>query len=378
MQWIDTCCIDKTSSTELTEAINSMFTWYRNSAACYVYLRDVPSGEDPIPKTSSFSKSRWFTRGWTLQELIAPPKLIFYSREWKRLGTRNSLARCITRITGIDADLFKHATLGRYSIAQRMSWSSQRQTTRVEDQAYCLLGLFGITMPLLYGEGAMAFARLQEEIMRHSDDHSIFAWTPSSHWSAATLTVPALTGMLASSPADFANSGHIIPVSADRDLPPYSITNRGVQITLPVIDEERCPCLPFVPLIRFGDKIEKVKCKVRFSWTPADTLAVINCRSTQRGPVGMRIAIPVHRSGPLEPYYRVHKPVGLVPVPVSVVSEFGLTQTLHIRALIRGDEVPLWKQIEEDKEESLVWQSYRDREEDIEALANSLGYLIVG
>ncbi|KAF2673633.1 HET-domain-containing protein, partial [Microthyrium microscopicum] len=172
--WIDTCTIDKSSSAELSEAINSMFQWYKKSAVCYAYLEDYDEA-DP----SSLDKSRWFTRGWTLQELIAPSTVRFYSGEWKEFGTRKSLVKNIYKITKIDEDVLLTGSSFLYekSIAKRMSWASTRQTTKPEDTAYCLLGIFDCTLPLLYGEGlAKAFIRLQENIIQASRDQSIFAW----------------------------------------------------------------------------------------------------------------------------------------------------------------------------------------------------------
>ncbi|KAH8881644.1 HET-domain-containing protein [Thozetella sp. PMI_491] len=172
--WVDTGCIDKTSSAELSEAINSMYAWYLNSTVCYAYLADVP---DASPNSPRFRSSRWFTRGWTLQELLAPSEVVFYSRDWVQIGTKKSLAKLVYEITGIREEylLQMDGILGA-SIAQRMSWVSNRSTTRPEDMAYCLLGLFDVNLPLIYGEGSKAFVRLQEEIIKVSDDHSIFAW----------------------------------------------------------------------------------------------------------------------------------------------------------------------------------------------------------
>ncbi|KAE9368926.1 HET-domain-containing protein, partial [Stipitochalara longipes BDJ] len=169
--WIDTCCIDKTNSTELSEAINSMFRWYENAITCYAYLEDVrPNG----PKITA---SRWFKRGWTLQELIAPSDVLFLDHFWNEIGSRASLGRNIEAITGIPAQvLLRNTSLRDHCTAEIMSWASGRKTTRIEDRAYSLLGLFGVSMPLIYGEGANAFVRLQLEIMKFTTDHSLFAW----------------------------------------------------------------------------------------------------------------------------------------------------------------------------------------------------------
>jgi hypothetical protein len=173
---MDTCCIDKSSSAELSEAINSMFQWYSNADLCYAYQSDVDSSEDPSLGSSTFQKSRWFTRGWTRQELIAPSEVIFLALGWKEIGTRESLCEVISQITRIDQQVLQYPdTRETISIAQRMSWASRRKTNRIEDQAYCLLGLFGINMPLLYGEGKNAFLSLKNETLGRSDDHSIFA-----------------------------------------------------------------------------------------------------------------------------------------------------------------------------------------------------------
>ncbi|KAM7192503.1 Heterokaryon incompatibility protein (HET) domain containing protein [Naviculisporaceae sp. PSN 640] len=176
--WIDTCCIDKSSSAELSESINSMFNWYRDATVCYAYLEDV-SGTDSM---EAFRGSRWFKRGWTLQELIAPVHVEFLSKEWKSLGSRRDLASEISNITSIDARLLLRTSLHLdfglhdFSVATRMSWAAGRKTTRVEDVAYCLMGIFNINMPLLYGEGQKAFLRLQEEIVKAYNDQSILAW----------------------------------------------------------------------------------------------------------------------------------------------------------------------------------------------------------
>ncbi|KAK1997039.1 HET-domain-containing protein [Colletotrichum falcatum] len=159
--WVETNCIDKASSAELSESINSMYNWYRRAAICYVYMVDVPPhviGETYSHPDSHFRKSRWFTRGWTLQELIAPTRINFYAANWSMLGSKRDLVDALHLATGIQ----KHCLSGRlspsdFSVAEVMSWASARITTRLEDQAYCLLGLFGVNMPLLYGEGHKAF-----------------------------------------------------------------------------------------------------------------------------------------------------------------------------------------------------------------------------
>lgn len=236
--WVDTCCIDKSSSAELSEAINSMFAWYAGAVVCFAFLADVVEGEvegmgSQLGKElrEGLSKSRWFTRGWTLQELLAPSKVVFYSRNWVRLGDKsNTLTQVISQITGISASyLLGYSPITAASVALRMSWVSRRRTTRVEDMAYCMLGIFDINMPLLYGEGTKAFVRLQEEIIKVSVDHTIFCWT----W---TSTVPpAWTSLIAPSPDTFQESRDFIPATTFGQASPYSMTNAGLSISLPVI-----------------------------------------------------------------------------------------------------------------------------------------------
>ena len=168
--WVDTCCIDKSSSAELAEAINSMFKWYRDSTACYVYLSDVPSTGTPYlqsNKQPSFKGNRWFTRGWTLQELLAPRTVVFFSVDGTRIGDRSSLAKQIAGETSIPVAALENGPdfMLKYPVEERMDWARYRHTKREEDAAYCLLGIFEVQMPLIYGEGKeKAFGRLQKEI----------------------------------------------------------------------------------------------------------------------------------------------------------------------------------------------------------------------
>ena len=176
--WIDTCCIDKTSSAELSEAINSMFRWYQEAAMCYVYLSDLRSTTRHLSE-SELASCRWFRRGWTLQELIAPLCIIFVDRDWVEVGSKDTLLSWISHITTIPEDvLLEPDEIYCLPAATKMSWAAMRQTTRIEDMAYCLLGLFDVHMPLLYGEGRQAFRRLQEEILKRTDDLSLLAWSP--------------------------------------------------------------------------------------------------------------------------------------------------------------------------------------------------------
>lgn len=225
--WIDSCCIDKTSSAELSESINSMFQWYKDAQVCYAYLADVPTEWDSRrhhTMNSRFRCSKWFTRGWTLQELLAPENVVFYNCAWEEIGTKWSLEKLISSITGI----YHFKNIGAASVAQKMSWASKRETTRLEDQAYCLLGLFGVNMAPLYGEGINAFHRLQLEILGRSDDESIFAWTQVPEPYAS----PPPEGLLAPSLAEFAQAGDVVRSVFDKDRPPFSMTNKGLRIEL--------------------------------------------------------------------------------------------------------------------------------------------------
>ncbi|KAK3711883.1 hypothetical protein LTR37_009401 [Vermiconidia calcicola] len=234
--WIDTCCIDKRSSAELSEAINSMYAWYKNSECCIVYLVDVTSETGEIDFYAELSASAWFRRGWTLQELLAPYNVVFCNAHWNVIGAisrRGSaspwgkkpipeLSVEISKITGVPDTylLTERFEPNSVSVAKRMSWAARRRTSRVEDEAYCLLGIFDINMPLIYGEGRRAFLRLQEEIIKRSADQSIFAWSISGEDSFCS-------GILAGSPRFFGRSGDVETTALGL---PYAITNRGLQL----------------------------------------------------------------------------------------------------------------------------------------------------
>lgn len=364
--WIDTCCIDKSSSAELSEAINSMFMWYHNAGRCYAYLADFDSSHSAEPE-AGFERSRWFTRGWTLQELIAPRDVCFYDCNWSFVGRRQAspskptddsensnerneisygydsynndggddgdddddgndgsdgennedgknnedgdsnenslptgndnteqnegnddvvnnndynnnddnisddninldninqdnidLADRISSETGIHIDILRWyvgqqgefpledpsaqfttlkstpeealvRALGYCSVAQKMSWAARRQTTRPEDEAYSLLGLFGVNMPLLYGEGRQAFFRLQQEILRFSNDQSILAFSHPENTSIMRSGLERRCPLLAVSPACFADSGEIeLP---EINAPVWPGASQGSQLT---------------------------------------------------------------------------------------------------------------------------------------------------
>ncbi|KAK0615115.1 heterokaryon incompatibility protein-domain-containing protein [Bombardia bombarda] len=180
--WVDTCCIDKASSAELTESINSMFRWYQQAVVCYAFLPDLPA-ESVMPVSLGLAACRWFTRGWTLQEPLAPSTVRFYD--------------------------------------------TKRKTTRPEDKAYCLLGIFEVSMPLIYGEGINAFRRLQEEIIRRSSDLTVFCWEEDSRSSSAEDWEPAL---FAPSPAEFGiHSTWSVTSYFESTRSEYSLTNKGLR-----------------------------------------------------------------------------------------------------------------------------------------------------
>ncbi|KAI1290514.1 heterokaryon incompatibility protein-domain-containing protein [Xylaria venustula] len=238
--WVDTICIDKKSSAELSEAINSMFAFYANADRCYVHLVDFPQDSSDDNETTENAVSigparqdqlhccRWFTRGWTLQELLAPETVIFFNSNWIKVGEKQDpeFRNQLSHITRVHArHLETRHEIFTASVSERMSWFAHRETTREEDIAYCMLGIFGINMPLLYGEGRRAFLRLQEEIIRVSNDQTIFCWSfpdPAEQelWDS----------VLAPHPYVFAKSGTYVPDLSGNTS--YSLTNNGISIRL--------------------------------------------------------------------------------------------------------------------------------------------------
>ncbi len=270
--WIDSCCIDKSSSSELSEAINLMYTWYGRASICYAFLADVPPGDIPDSSESAFRRSRWFRRGWTLQELIAPRRLVFLSSDWRTLGSKSSMARLVEHITRIDREvLTNQLSLGKMSVARRISWAAERETTRVEDRAYSLLGIFDLNMPTLYGEGERAFRRLQEEILRRIPDQTLFALNEYNTWfhlplhadSDLKCCVPRCSSsdwytyktwykqsLFSSSPSSFTHASSV-NITPERDYlhllglskipdPDYSPSPYGIRSSFPIIPIRRC------------------------------------------------------------------------------------------------------------------------------------------
>jgi Heterokaryon incompatibility protein (HET) len=289
--WIDTCCINKSSSTELAEALNSMFEWYEMSATCYVILEDCklcphrlkwqslhrlklqstwPSLAEAYMSYLSYfnpvdgcteaqiGHCRWVSRGWTLQELIAPSEIKFFDQDWTFIGTRHQMASKLSDVTGVASSLLsdggllfisvddkatiKRQKLHQFPVAVRMSWAAKRQTTRIEDQAYSLLGLFGVSMPLLYGEGNKAFLRLQEEIIKLSNDDSILAWEFVDDIEHEIFE----NQLLAPSPENFcwwsprrSSELTLCCPTTDKEKPSFDdrfeITQKSLQITVPLV-----------------------------------------------------------------------------------------------------------------------------------------------
>lgn len=307
--WLDSCCIDKASSAELSEAINSMYEWYEISAVCFVHLADVDVNDDPSGPNSQFRKSRWHRRGWTLQELIAPRYVLFFSKDWQLIGTKVSLAPVLHEITGIDTLVLLHQIpVDVVSVAQRMQWASARETTRVEDEAYSLMGIFNVHMATIYGEGRHAFIRLQEEILKHTNDQSIFAWGP--RWNGKNPTedreaasyheygtrlleqVPFIDmyGLLASSPAFFRGARGITIIRHDQFLAKLGIDEAlpPPEYTLSYDIRTRLPLLPFKELIRHaqgGIYMEQVQ---------FDYLALLECQDEDGNVVGLPLRNAPH------------------------------------------------------------------------------------
>lgn len=300
--WIDTCCIDKSSSAELSEAINSMFAYYRDAAVCLAYLNDVQldygakhaSMAYQLPAQTLHARakhngaqllfthmksSRWFTRGWTLQELIAPDNLMFYARDWTYICDKNFVLDDLSQLTNISTDILGGLDPSSASIAQRMSWAAHRQTTRTEDLAYCLLGIFAINMPLLYGEGHRAFTRLQEEIIKSSTDQSLFAWDAIPEDVDSVSSIP---GILAPGPWAFAGCRDVIEASAQEweGSQTYSLSTSGLGIQLRLD-----------PVYKPSSALSFDGGQITPSGEPDGWLAILNCLKNPAGTSAERTAL---------------------------------------------------------------------------------------
>ena len=299
LAWADTCCIDKTSSAELDEAIRSMFKWYRNSAVCIVLLVKATAGQ------TSIRDDPWFTRGWTLQELLAPPKIKFYSADWVPLSTfsndkkNTDIMHIISEITGIDRRNLRYFSPGLLNVREKMLWASTRKTTRVEDVAYSLLGIFDISMPIAYGEGKRAFRRLMEVIVNECREWQIFAWA-GPHSPYATSFPESPSGYRALTDATAAlmlSSGRLVHRPWDRvGYPFYAMTKKGLELEVLLVEVmlhihrepvegTTCECLTLSPGSenkRFFENIQVV-CDTRFLLFSQWAAGIINYQTDGAG-----------------------------------------------------------------------------------------------
>jgi hypothetical protein len=234
-----------------------MFKWYKEADICYAHLADVPTADvdfyrsDEPNMLGTFKASKWFTRGWTLQELIAPLLVEFYAEDWTDLGTKSSRRQEISTITGIDVRVLDGADPSICNVAERLSWAASRQTTRIEDAAYCLLGIFQVHMPLLYGEGERALIRLQEEILKTTEDYTLLLrGAPSdsyleglkqNNWPGALARQLSEFKIRKDNPWTYSNLEFLLDTSSSNtskslvaDVTP-TLTARGLHICLPLL-----------------------------------------------------------------------------------------------------------------------------------------------
>ncbi|KAK0707271.1 heterokaryon incompatibility protein-domain-containing protein [Lasiosphaeris hirsuta] len=263
--WVDTCCIDKSDSSELSEAINSMFQWYEEAQVCYAFLEDVPKryfseAGAAFPWKWYFRSSRWFKRGWTLQELLAPTCLLFFDGAWNPIGSRESWADEISLVTGIGVRQF--LDFKSCSVATKLSWAARRETTRVEDRAYSLLGLLGVHMPLIYGEGKKAFVRLQHELMRQYNDETIFLWgeKPTAHMHHFGR---ACASLFAESPDDYSASNGLVVWPFDKERRGFAVSNAGLSIRGELFEEAKGG--------RAGTPLFAIQLNCTWEWPPTES-----------------------------------------------------------------------------------------------------------
>jgi hypothetical protein len=257
--WVDTCCIQKSSSSELSEAINSMFQWYNEAKICYAYLSDVvlATGDSPEELLATgmddfLKNSRWFTRGWTLQELLAPKLVIFFDSNWRKIGDKTIWCDVISSITGIEkAILLDSSNIDDELYSKRIHWAAKRKTSRPEDIIYCLMGLFRVHLPLIYGEGAgSAFTRLQHELFKLAPATSLLTWgklsehpiDPEGSWSNIFPYPLAPQPMFAQSPQLFTEYPVWHRLHTSNDTKPCVITNRGIETQVEVITHNTWLC----------------------------------------------------------------------------------------------------------------------------------------
>ncbi|KAH7319320.1 hypothetical protein BKA65DRAFT_556744 [Rhexocercosporidium sp. MPI-PUGE-AT-0058] len=318
--WVDTCCIDKTSSAELSEAINSMYRWYGGAEVCYAHLSDVPAAsvESPFGPNSKFRRSRWFNRGWTLQELIASQQVEIFANDWSYLGAKTGdldFTKLLSEVTGIQLDvLVGELSPQDMSIAARMHWAAGRQTTRVEDIAYCLLGIFDVNMPLLYGEGRRAFIRLQEAILTKEEDQSLFAWhselLPTSTLGDIGQT-GGFSGLLADSPDCFGDDNEIetsMPMILKSS--PSAVTSKGLRVDFLLL-----PCTENKPIAE------------------ADFCVMLNCERLQDGQRESPVIYLKRIWGMGDQFARVRPDLKHFASPMADVLDIGI----HERVFIKQD-----------------------------------------
>ena len=241
--WAAPCCISSENDTDLSEAVNAMYRWYANSERCYAYLHDVNAYSSST--RTSFNNSKWFLCGWTLQGLIAPRDIEFVDFHWNKIDNKTNMISALKDITGIPQDVLTHGLppphhSHRPSVAQIMSWAASRQTRRAEDQAYSLVGLFGVYMKIRYGEKENAFQRLQEAIIEEYNDHTIFAWFDNLRSGS----------VLADNPGCFLGSFNVVRLDPPDAFAPecptdfarleahrgFQVSEKGIEIWLPVTD----------------------------------------------------------------------------------------------------------------------------------------------
>lgn len=301
LAWADTCCIDKTSSAELDEAILSMFKWYRNSAVCVVHLA-MATDQNSIPNDP------WFTRGWTLQELLAPARIKFYGADWTPLSIfpndkkNTDIMRAVSEITGIDLRNLRYFSPGLLNVREKMLWASSRKTTRVEDIAYSLLGIFDISMPIAYGEGKRAFRRLMEAIVHGCREWQIFAWagphspyatpfpeSPSGYHALTDATAALMQSSLASRPVHRPWDLHV-------GYPFYAMTKKGLELEVLLVEvmlhihresiegttHERLTLSPGSEEKRFFENVEVI-CDTRFLPFSQWAVGIINYQTDGTG-----------------------------------------------------------------------------------------------
>ncbi|KAI0334142.1 HET-domain-containing protein [Cubamyces sp. BRFM 1775] len=299
--WIDSPCIDQRNSTELSEAISSMHAWYAQAAVCFAHLPDVPPDDNIYELASAFRRSVYFTRSWTLQELIAPKRVIFVASDWTVLGEKEDLAELLEEITGIDRHVLTfHRPLADVSIACRLSWAAGRNARRLEDKAYSLLGLLEIHMPMMYGEGEKAFTRLLQAILKEKCDHTVLAWGSIVNLPSPPLLSLQLPGscqqqvtaegysgarstpVFPASPAAFVDSAHLKPVDIEEFM--STVVSWGA---LSEVDSKHSPRL----LPRFTFDQYGLECYLPVvCYGSAPTAALLACRDQ----VGSFIALALH------------------------------------------------------------------------------------